>query len=139
MSSEIMKFIVIFIFMLISIPSSKKQLSDFNWENRLIVTFDIPAKEFDRIKPSDLKERKLLFFAFESEKLINSNFEEEINCGDFLSLRDKNGAAYFLIGMDGGIKAFGKSNEFSLEKLIKQIDSMPMRQSELREKKDGNN
>jgi hypothetical protein len=123
--------------MLISIPFSKKQLNDFKWENRLIVTFDIPVKDFETVNPSDLKERKLLFFAFESRNLINSNFEGEIDQSEFLKLHEKYKADYFLIGLDGGIKAYGKSNDFSLEKLIKQIDSMPMRQSELRKKTDG--
>jgi hypothetical protein len=134
-----MKFIIIFAFMLFSITSSKKQLSDFKWENRLVVTFDIQAKDFETVKPSDLKERKLLFFAFESGNLINSNFEGEIDQSEFLKLRKNYKADFFLIGLDGGVKAYGQSDDFSLEKLIKQIDSMPMRQSEMRKKTGGNN
>ncbi|MDG1276080.1 MAG: DUF4174 domain-containing protein [Algoriphagus sp.] len=132
-----MKLFIIFAFMLISIPFSKKQLNDFKWENRLIVTFDIPKNYFESVNPSDLKERKLLFFAFESGNLINSNFKGEIDQSEFLKLHEKYGSEYFLIGLDGGIKSMGQSKDFSLEKLIKQIDSMPMRQSELKKKTDG--
>jgi len=132
-----MKPFIIFAFMLISIPLSKKQLSDFKWENRLIITFDIPKKDFAKVSPTDLKDRKVLFFAFESGNLINSNFEGEIEISEFLKLHEKYQADYFLIGLDGGVKSSGKSKDFSLEKLMKQIDSMPMRQSELGRKKEG--
>ena len=48
-----MKPIFILIFILISMPSSKKELSDFKWENRLIVTFDIPLEGLDSIATSE--------------------------------------------------------------------------------------
>jgi hypothetical protein len=117
---------------------SKKQLSDFKWENRLIVTFDIPSEGLDSLAPSDLKDRKLLLFAFESENLIYSNFEGEIDQIDFLKLSKDYPGFYFLIGLDGGVKSYGKKENFSIGELIKQIDSMPMRQSEIRRKGNGN-
>jgi|GEM_PF-1003782 len=133
-----MKPIFILIFILISMPSSKKELSDFKWENRLIVTFDIPLEGLDSIVTSEFKDRKLLFFAFESENLKYSNFEGEIDQIDFLKLSKNYPEFYFLIGLDGGVKSYGVKEDFSISKLIKQIDSMPMRQSEIR-KKDNRN
>jgi len=133
-----MKLIFILIFILSSMSFSKKQLSDFKWENRLIVTFDIPSEGLDSLAPSDLKDRKLLLFAFESENLIYSNFEGEIDQIDFLKLSKKYPGFYFLIGLDGGVKSYGKKENFSIGELIKQIDSMPMRQSEIRRKGNGN-
>lgn len=133
-----MKLIFILIFILSSMSFSKKQLSDFKWENRLIVTFDIPSEGLDSLAPSDLKDRKLLLFAFESENLIYSNFEGEIDQIDFLKLSKDYPGFYFLIGLDGGVKSYGKKENFSIGELIKQIDSMPMRQSEIRRKGNGN-
>ncbi|MFT4855568.1 MAG: hypothetical protein ACI8YP_001060 [Algoriphagus sp.] len=133
-----MKPIFILIFILISMPSSKKQLSDFKWENRLIVTFDIPLEGFDSLTTSDFKDRKLLLFAFKSENLKYSNFEGDIDQIDFLKLSKKYPGFYFLIGLDGGVKSYGKKEDFSISELIKQIDSMPMRQSEI-SKKDNRN
>lgn len=133
-----MKLIFILIFILSSMSFSKKHLSDFKWENRLIVTFDIPSEGLDSLAPSDLKDRKLLLFAFESENLIYSNFEGEIDQIDFLKLSKKYPGYYFLIGLDGGVKSYGKKENFSIGELIKQIDSMPMRQSEIRRKGNGN-
>lgn len=134
-----MKLIFILIFILSSMSFSKKQLSDFKWENRLIVTFDIPSEGLDSLAPSDLKDRKLLLFAFESENLTYSNFEGEIDQIDFLKLSKDYPGFYFLIGLDGGVKSYGKKENFSIGELIKQIDSMPMRQSEIKRKDDGNN
>ena len=133
-----MKPIFVLIFILISMPSSKKKLSDFKWENRLIVTFDIPLEGFDSLTTSDLKDRKLLLFAFESENLKYSNFEGDIDQIDFLKLGKKYPGFYFLIGLDGGVKSYGKKEDFSISELIKQIDSMPMRRSEIRKKDSGN-
>ena len=133
-----MKPIFVLIFILISMPSSKKKLSDFKWENRLIVTFDIPLQGFDSLTTSDLKDRKLLLFAFESENLKYSNFEGDIDQIDFLKLGKKYPGFYFLIGLDGGVKSYGKKEDFSISELIKQIDSMPMRRSEIRKKDSGN-
>jgi hypothetical protein len=120
-------------------PSSEKQLSDFKWENRLLVTFNIPAEQLKKVDQNSIKDRKLLFFQFQSKSLLFSNYEGVIDQQDFLKLSENYAADYFLIGLDGGVKAFGKKEDFSILELIKQIDSMPMRQSEIRKKKDGKN
>ncbi len=118
-------------------PDPKNQLSDFRWENRLIVTFDMPEMEASTLESESISERKLLVFQFQSRKLANTNFEGEIDPEDFLRLQDRHIANYFLIGLDGGVKAKGKTEDFSLKKIMKQIDSMPMRQAEIQRKKDG--
>jgi hypothetical protein len=133
-----MKLVLLLILFFLTNNYPLKQLSDFKWENRLIVTFDIPLEGFDSLTMSDLKDRKLLLFAFESENLEYSNFEGDIDQIDFLKLSNKYPGFYFLIGLDGGVKSYGKKEDFSISKLIKQIDSMPMRQSEIR-KKDNRN
>jgi hypothetical protein len=133
-----MKLISLLILFFLTNNYPLKKLSDFKWENRLIVTFDIPLEGFDSIVTSDFNDRKLLLFAFESENLKYSNFEGEIDQIDFLKLSKKSSGFYFLIGLDGGVKSYGKKEDFSISKLIKQIDSMPMRQSEIR-KKDNRN
>jgi hypothetical protein len=55
-----------------------------------------------------------------------------------LKLSKKYPGFYFLIGLDGGVKSYGKREDFSISELIKQIDSMPMRRSEIRKKDSGN-
>ncbi len=132
-----MKTFFIFTILLMILPSSKKQLSDFRWENRLIITFEMPPMKGEDLNAKEFEERKLLLFQFQSQNLLFSNFEGEIDLDEFLRLRKKHQADYFLIGLDGGIKSYGNYKDFSVEKLMKQIDSMPMRQSELRGKKDG--
>lgn len=112
----------------------EKKLSDFKWENRIIVTFDLPSNEFQDIEDSVLAERKVLYFNFRGSKLSSSNFRGDILHSDFLNLQAKHQAQYLLIGLDGGIKALGVKQDFSLSQLLKKIDSMPMRQSELRKK-----
>lgn len=134
-----MKLIVVYILLLISMPSSEKRLSDFKWQNRVLVTFDIPAEQLKRVDQNSIKDRKLLFFQFQSKSLDFSNYEGVIDQPDFLKLAEKYTADYFLIGLDGGVKAFGKKEDFSILELMKQIDSMPMRQSEIRKKEDGKN
>ncbi len=131
-----MKLIFIYILLLISMPSSKKQLVDFKWENRLLVTFDIPDDQLKQVSQRSLDDQKLLFFQFQSKSLVSSNYDGLIDQEDFLKLSEKYAADYFLIGLDGGVKAYGNKEGFSILELVKQIDKMPMRQSEIK-KKDG--
>jgi hypothetical protein len=115
-----------------------KKLSDFKWENRIVLTFDIPSEEFQKIDKFQFIDRKLLFFQFEDANLHQTNFEGEIDATSFLKLKELYKGEYILIGLDGGVKAYGNKENFSILNLINTIDAMPMRQSEIR-KKDNRN
>jgi len=124
---------VLFLFLLTNSEPVKK-LSDFQWENRLLLIFDHPSDLFQKIPREELNDRKLLYFQFKGTRLIHSNFEGMVDVNSFQILKENRSLGYFLIGLDGSIKASGSINELSVPALIKIIDSMPMRQSEIRRK-----
>ncbi|NVJ87404.1 MAG: DUF4174 domain-containing protein [Algoriphagus sp.] len=112
-----------------------KTLKDFQWERRVLVLFDFKSLN-DRGEELEkqIKERRLLVVQFEGEKLIGISEEFEINNPSFLSLKQVNPSSskWYLIGLDGGVKASGHSDNFDWEWIFRKIDSMPMRQSEIR-------
>jgi len=115
-------------------------LEDFRWKNRLLVIFGEEAidKKLLETQLDEIQERKLIIMRFQNEELVYSTDTLDIKVESFLKLKSKNPRAdWMLIGLDGGVKSSGKSRELDLLKTFKRIDSMPMRQSEMR--KDGKN
>ena len=122
--------------------SNPKSPEDFRWEKRILISFGEDGFEENFLKGhlSDIQERKLLLVHFVEDNLHWTNSEESLNLPGFLELRNqiRTGSSWALIGLDGGIKNQGVG-KVPMELLLRQIDSMPMRQSEIRRKsgKDG--
>lgn len=122
------------------VPSTR---ADFVWENRLIIINgdgDCSAW-FDEELLIDLSDRKLLVFHFNEGSLVGSNFEGKLKTADFLKLIPKKSdqpVTWVLVGLDGRKKNSGVSVPKSGE-IFRIIDAMPMRQSELVNKRNQDN
>ncbi|WP_186300100.1 DUF4174 domain-containing protein [Algoriphagus algorifonticola] len=114
-----------------------KSLDDFRWEKRIVVVFDSSGFDQTWIKnhQKELEERKLLLVHVSEGKILWKNLEEELAEKSFVKLSQnlKSEENWLLIGLDGGIKNQG-AGAVPMESLMRQIDSMPMRQSEIRRK-----
>jgi len=122
-----------------------QDLKEHQWKNRLvlIITKDLTSDIFKRqnetlaSKNEELKQRKILIY-----KIIPENYQFEYSNKNTIQ-NDKMFRKYnkadsmfklILIGLDGGIKL--EQTEFlSTEELFAVIDGMPMRRSEIRNKK----
>lgn len=115
---------------------------DLVWEKRILVISDSGANEVDWFADElreDLNERRLLVFVFSGKDLVQSNFDQEINPDSFLRLLIPTKGkltSWVLIGLDGGKKNEGQSSP-NPDEIFRIIDSMPMRQSEIKRKGDG--
>ena len=123
---------------------SSQALSDFQWENRLIVVFTETENsekfqdQMEILQKDDkgLNNRKL--------KVIHSIpgkhqivFPQKTNWQSSTLFEKKESASDFeviLIGLDGGVK-LRQTEPIGTEKLYGLIDSMPMRQAEMRKNK----
>jgi len=130
-----MKFIVklmLFVFMSVGLSANKgpmdyNSLSEYQWKNRILLIYseadsqDVSkqVKLFNADVAKNL-DRNLLLFKTSSKK----GLEKVIKDNKFLVM---------LIGKDGGVKdIFSKPVEMS--EIYNQIDSMPMRAQEMRDK-----
>ncbi len=129
-------------------------LHQYRWHNRLIVIFapspDDPRYleqhgSFNRVKESDMAGRDLLVFSCFPFSGILESYAQEPERQTFGAraaddLRKTFGVKLdefqvVLVGKDGGEKR--RSGVFlAAEELLEQIDSMPMRQREIREQTD---
>ena len=122
-------------------------LSEYLWKNRLLVIFspsdsykDYADKKQDLLKQkAEVEDRDLVIFTIFAE---GESHIDESPVGDAAaeSLRKrfdiKSGQfAVILIGKDGGEKLREESYK-PLEEIFSLIDSMPMRQAEMRERKE---
>lgn len=121
-----LKFAFLLIAMSVTATTSAQKLSDFRWENRIVLIFgdDQQAiskqKETFDAKNNGFEERDLKVF-------INPETKE------MQKLRNETGFEVILIGKDGGVKK-RKTELMTTEELFGIIDSMPMRRSEMRRK-----
>ncbi|UCE82998.1 MAG: DUF4174 domain-containing protein [Deltaproteobacteria bacterium] len=120
-------------------------LSEYQWKNRLLLLFTpsldepryLKLKEDISSQEEEVKDRDLLVFhILESgeTKLENSPLPE--SSGDYL--REKfsitpGAFTVLLIGKDGGVKLRSEGG-VELAEIFALIDTMPMRQREMREK-----
>jgi len=127
---------LISIFMVLAFEGKENvTLDDLRWKNRVVLYF--PSQDqnpkFDlKSLEEEFKERKIIFLSIGVRFTTNSeaNFHQ-----DYLkSLHDKYASKksnWVLIGLDGGVKL--KSDDgLDWALIFKTIDSMPMRQSEIR-------
>jgi hypothetical protein len=120
-----------------------QQLNDFLWKNRVIIinesyqnfdTADLQQNSFFKYK-EELDERKLVILKFDGKRMsqvyphINKHFTDLAR--DFKIGQDD---SILLIGLDGGVK-LRRKDFISPKSIFDLIDSMPMRQSEMRFKK----
>ncbi len=121
-----------------------QSLSEYQWENRLVVIFteaDDSKEYMEQVKELEseikgLKERKLLIIQSLTQK-HRTVLPEESGWKDsnLYQKMKKSGESFevILIGLDGGVKL--RQNEvLETKKLFDLIDSMPMRQAEMRRK-----
>ena len=142
--------LVILIIVLIPTSSQAQVLEDYLWKNRVLIVktdqednqlYKTQLQELTRDKQG-LIERKLVLF-FKTDKALNikdystsQQIEDTINVNDSDAILQVLNSEFevILIGLDGSIKL--RQNQFlPLEELFRIIDSMPMRQSEIRSKK----
>ena len=134
-------FCVILLGMSVSPPSlAASSLNDFRWENRIVIIQigKVSLGEFERdLKPqlSQLNDYRLIVFAVLDEEIkvygdrIKESLDLELREGLVKQLAGKEVA---LIGFDGGVKRRYEWSDFSWEAIYSLIDTMPMRQAELR-------
>lgn len=114
-----------------------QDITDFKWNNRLIILYennnnDAEVKSAIEIIAKNsvgLVERDVRVFVLKNNVFYSRNGQaHEITNSKTLP---KAYQGYILVGKDGSIKS-KKPYPFNLNKIIDLIDSMPMRQSEMR-------
>lgn len=144
------KLFIFTILILNSLSVYSQSLSSYQWKNRLVLIqttnpqnqlFKNQIQELaDHLK--GLEEIRIVVFKFTSGS-FQKGFEqdapwENLNSSLKKDLRNSSEFEIILIGLDGGVKL--RKNEFlSTDQLFRLIDQMPMRQSEIRKKKDDDN
>ena len=121
-------------------------LAQFQWKNRLLFLFapdnnhplfkDLKGEII--IQQAEVEDRDLMVFEVldrDPSKMNKANIDRQT--AD--SIRDRfsvpsNKFSIILVGKDGGIK-LKRDDHVSLKEVFELIDSMPMRQSEMRQKK----
>jgi len=114
-------------------------LESFEWSNRIILIRENSdcKKTVARLKQAkvDLDERHIFWFVLCKKKHLISNFTGVISTKLSNRVTEKHFANkkhnIVLIGKDGGIKY--RAQKFKLNEINTLIDSMPMRQIEMRE------
>lgn len=121
---------------LVAIQSDqRKELKDFRWENRMLITQGV---SLEQMNSEELEERKLLYFQFMGYTLHDTNYDGAIKESSFRKLLESQAPKnWILVGLDGGVKQTGNDTP-DLGELVKIIDAMPMRQSEIRRGKKDN-
>jgi hypothetical protein len=124
----------------IVLSEKPKQLEDLQWKNRIVLVFEegIDSKVgVSESLLSQMQERKLAYFFIDEG--YKSNVEVNFSKAYLEDLKKKfkiegNKSSWLLIGLDGGVKMKGQGN-LDWDLIFRTIDSMPMRQSELKSKK----
>ncbi|PTX45226.1 uncharacterized protein DUF4174 [Christiangramia gaetbulicola] len=141
-----MKKVLILILLFLAIPSmSAQSLSEYQWENRLIVIFTEAEdskefqEQFEELESdiTGLKDRKLLIIHSLPQKQ-RTILPKETRWQDSNLYQNRKGSEesfeVILIGLDGGVK-LRQNQILTTKKLFGLIDSMPMRQAEMRRNK----
>ena len=123
----------------------KIRLKDYQWKHRLILAFSPSAqhpghKALEKeiaVQAEEVMDRDLLVFQILESgetKLGNSSLPE--SSGNYLREKFSIKSGIFtvlLIGKDGGVK-LRREGGVELDEILSLIDTMPMRQREMREK-----
>ncbi|UZD22739.1 DUF4174 domain-containing protein [Algoriphagus halophytocola] len=142
------KFILFPYFLMVPIANFAQDLSSHQWKNRLIIIqtknpgdplFKQQIHEL-QTHQKGLDERRIVVYQNTDQKYRQgltlegkwvSTFKESEK-----SPKENKEFQISLIGLDGGVK-LQKNTVLSCDELFKTIDQMPMRQSEMKRKKDG--
>lgn len=117
-----------------------QDLSQYRWQNRLLVIVShqenhpMIQKQLQEVKnhQQELEERRLLTIVMTPEKYqVQTDDKQWISGSNYSNYQSGKTFEVLLIGLDGGIKQ-RESDVFTAGKLISIIDSMPMRQAEMR-------
>ena len=127
-----MKYIIVSFIFFINVETMAKQISDLNWEKRVvIISFEnkkekifLSSQKFIQENRCAVDDRNVQFIFF--EKFKNTEFEMP----KFVS----NEFGIWLIGYDGSIKDYSKDDKI-FSRLFNLIDSMPIRQNEIKKDK----
>ena len=111
--------------------AEKKSLSNYLWENRLLIisykkgNTDIKnsIKKLIQKNQCEFDDRNLKVIFFENYKNSNYQTPSYVN----------NKFGFWLVGYDGGVKLFSK-DAIIIENIFSTIDSMPVRKDEISSK-----
>lgn len=123
--------------------AEENPLKSFRWDYRLIL-ISAPATEAKervaelKAAQAGIDERHVLWFVFDGQSVI-TNYRQPLGEGfraavleRYFKEVDPVSTALRLVGKDGGIKE--RAGQLDLAQLFARIDSMPMRQSEIKGK-----
>jgi hypothetical protein len=123
----------------------KIRLKDYQWKNRLILVFspspmDPGYRALEKeivVQAEEIIDRDLLVFhILETGEIKLGESSLQTGAGDYLreSFSIRSGTlTVLLIGKDGGVK-LRREGGVKLDEILSLIDTMPMRQREMREK-----
>lgn len=113
-----------------------ENLSEFKWKNRIVLVRETGDAGLNQLREAagEIKDRDVVWFRLKNGALetnfggeLSENFAENLENEYF----EKFEADAFLIGKDGTVKS--KDEKLDLKNYFEQLDSMPMRQREMRE------
>ena len=116
-----------------------QDLNDFRWKNRLLLIME-PEGDLTKGKEQielfsdyeqEMKDRDLIIFVYDGKILRDKNMKKVPYTMQKIPHKDFQGV--LLLGKDGGIKL---KEQFMVDpvKVLELIDSMPMRQGEIKTK-----
>ena len=123
----------------------KIRLKDYQWKNRLILVFspspeDTEYKALEKdiaVQAEEIIDRDILVFhILETGEIKLGESSLQTGAGDYLRRNFSISPGAFtvlLIGKDGGVK-LRREGRVELDEIFSLIDTMPMRQREMREK-----
>mgnify|MGYP001453637531 FL=1 len=129
-------FLIFFLiaYLSIAIGKSKKDLSSFQWQKRILIFNSVNNQKGSRERNKKIEAWiKINWCQIEERNLIIVNFDEGLNSIYEIppSVSKKKGV--WLIGYDGFIKDYSENLDL-LERVMRIIDRMPMRLNEIENK-----
>lgn len=133
-----MKFLILYLFSFLALfASSPLPLESYKWKSRILLVFS--NQDYTKVwlkEKEDILARDLVYYQFKKDGtlLTNEKSKTKLSNSDLLNihkaLKPKAPSEIILIGKDGDIKKRAKS--LKLDEVFALIDTMPMRQEEMR-------
>jgi len=137
-----------FLLLMTTSPSIAGPLDPYRWAHRLVV-LDFPSSAAESLSDverqirrtrAEIEDRDLLFFHVGELGRRGKTYATKLSDDEVRQVRRRlglgestSGPSLVLIGKDGGVKARQK-RDFKLAEFYRLIDTMPMRQREMRER-----